>query len=210
MKIAVMSFFDSGFHPLTDITIPNLVEYCKRWGYSMYLGEPFKDVDARDTFERIIYAYHLLQDKGYDAVMWIDGDAIITNHNIRIEDRIADHKFVIAADIHGYNAGVFMAANYSLTKQFLFAINHLGKPLTGHHPFREQESIVRYLSFPPYQNLATVLPQRMMNSYLNEFYGRPIWMDGNWEPGDWILHLPGMSLEQRVAIATALMPKIVK
>ena len=40
-----------------------------------------------------------------------------------------------------------------------------------------------------------------MNSYINSEYGRPEYWPGNYKLGDWLIHLPGLSLSKRIEIA---------
>ena len=53
---------------------------------------------------------------------------------------------------------------------------------------------------PPYDKMITYVEQNFMNSYLNDIYGFPSYMQGNYKEGDWIVHLPGQSLERRCQI----------
>ncbi len=210
MKIAIVSLYDAAFSALTDITFPSLREYCEKWGYATYFGEPFVGLDPRDTYNRFIIPYNLFLQENFDAVMWLDADAMITNHHIRIEDRLGDEKFVIASDLHGLNAGVFIVRNHVETRELFLSLINLGKKLTGEHPFREQEALNRYLAFDHYKHIATVLPQRMMNSVVNAFYQRPPDFSGNWQPGDWILHFPGITLADRCRVAPDFVSQIVR
>lgn len=209
LAIALVSFYDEAFEKLTNITFPHLEEYCKRWGYTPYFGKPFENCNPSNGYDRFHCAYGLFAE-GYDAVMWIDADAMITNHNIRIEDRLGDEKFVITSDLHGINSGVFIARNHIETKELLLSMINLGEELTGKHPFREQEALNRYLSFDHYKKMVTLLPQRMMNAVINPYYQRPPGFSGNWQPGDWILHFPGISMEDRCRVAPEYVSQIVK
>jgi hypothetical protein len=83
---------------------------------------------------------------------------------------------------------------------FLYAINTLGKNFYHSHPFLEQEALSRFAFQKPYCDVVKIIPQKGMNSYLHKVYGRPEEWPGNWEPGDWILHLPGMTVELRIQI----------
>jgi len=209
MKTALLSFYDESFEPLTNLTFPSLHEYCERWGYSPYFGKPFTNCDPRNGFDRFVAVYGLFE-QGYDAVMWIDADAMITNHNISIADRLGDEKFVIAADLHGLNSGVFIARNHIETRELIMSLINLGEMLLGDHPFREQEALNRYLSFDHYKRMVTILPQRMLNAVINEYYQRPPGFTGNWQPGDWILHFPGISMPDRLRIVPEYVKQIVR
>jgi hypothetical protein len=209
VKIALMSFYDEEFGPLADLIFPSQLEYCERWGYTPFFGRPFENVDPRNGFDRFNAAYGLF-DQGFDAVMWIDADALITNHHIRIEDRLGDEKFVISEDLHGINSGVFIARNHIETRELLFSMINLGEKLLKDHPFREQECLNRYLSFRHYQRMVTVLPQRMLNAVYNSFYRRPDGFTGGWQPGDWVLHFPGIYMPDRLRVVPEFVAQIVR
>ena len=142
--------------------------------------------------------------------MWLDGDAIITNHHIRIEDRLGNEKFVVATDLHGINAGVFLASNHPETKELLQDLIQNGKALVGDHPLQEQEALSRFLAFDRYKHTATILPQRMMNAFPHDLYDRPTDFSGNWQPGDWIIHFPGMRMHGRVEAMPRYIAQIVR
>ncbi len=197
MKIALVCLYDKHFEPLTSLTIPPLTAYCQRWGYTPYFGQPDAKYDPRNTWDRFVILYDLLE-QGFDAVMWLDADTILTNHHIRIEDRLGSEKFVLSTDLHGINAGVMIARNHVLTRELLLSIIQAEKGLFDKHPHREQEMLSHYLASPHYEHLATILPQRMMNAFPHELYGRSTQYPGNWHQGDWIIHFPGMRMFGRL------------
>jgi hypothetical protein len=209
LRIALLSFYDEAFAPLAALTFPGLKAYCEKWGYTPYFGQPFANCDPRNGFDRFVAVYGLFE-QGYDAVMWIDADAMITNHHIRIEDRLGDEKFVIAADLHGINSGVFIARNHLETRELVLSMINLGEKLLKDHPFREQECLNRYLGFDRYRRMVTVLPQRMLNAVVNAYYQRPEGFAGDWRPGDWILHFPGISMADRLRIVPEYVAQIVR
>jgi hypothetical protein len=51
--------------------------------------------------------------------------------------------------------------------------------------------------------------QKQFNSYLYEKYDWA-WPDGQYTPGDFLLHLPGMSNEERVPILKEYSEKVIK
>ncbi len=163
MRICVISFYDESWHRLTDLTIPHLQAYCSKWGYTLYCGQPFASPDTREPYSRFLCTHQLLRDN-FDAVMWLNPDAIITNHLIRIEDRLGDEQFVVGGDRQGISANVFIARNTLAVLELTSAIYEGGELLTGPHPFPETASLNRYLRFARYQHCPTILPVRMMNA----------------------------------------------
>lgn len=70
----------------------------------------------------------------------------------------------------------------------------------------EQDALEFYAGKHRYKDVVTVLPQRSMNAYLytESFAGIPnsaVPEDGQYQPGDFILHLAGIPMERKLQIA---------
>lgn len=201
MKIALVTFNSVDYQELADITLPGKQAYCMRHGYDLLSGI-HSGADSMGWDRIAVVQQHL---PNYDAVMWIDTDAIITNHTKPVTDVLKPgDQFVLTADLYGINTGTFIAVRTQMTVQFLFAILHAGPQLVAHHHWKEQEMIIRLLTGPPFEKFATVLPQNAMNSYINGELGRPDWFMGNYQPGDWIVHLAGVPYARKLEIARFL------
>jgi hypothetical protein len=76
-------------------------------------------------------------------------------------------------------------------------------PISTHIPIKEE-----------YQSIVKITPQRFMNSYNYQFYHYTDHRDkfgvnGNWEPGDWLIHWPALSLEDRIKLTKHYKPYII-
>ena len=198
MKIAIVTWHSIVYKELADITLPNKKYYCQRHGYD--LRYVFDEERKLRGWDRIRMVFVLLPE--YDAVMWMDCDAVFTNHAIPIESLLTpETNFVCATDINGLNTGTFIAVNKPITAQFLYVVMTAGPSLTRGHHWGEQEAMIRLLTGPPYENFATIVPQNAMNSYINAEQGWPATFDGNWREGDWIMHMAGIPLERKLPLA---------
>jgi hypothetical protein len=216
---AIASFNDAKFQPLADITDAVKREYCERHGYSYFVK-----TDVAFTpdigFEKIRMVLDLF-DKHPDIewLLFCESDAIVSNFNIKIEDRIDNrYHFIVATDINDINAGVFLARNSSEGRKYL---NYILKQRPKYQDNWQAEQGVIQDTFDGWRHAVRVVPQRTMNSFQYQFYrygdhrDRPphrdiMGNDGNWQQGDWILHWPGMSLENRLQVSKQMIPYIVK
>jgi hypothetical protein len=163
---------------------------------------------------------------------------MITNFTIKIEDKIDNnYHFMISVDANGLNADSFLARNTPEGMEFLNHVLSLKEECMQHWD-QEQRALCYACGFPSggnpnavpafpvgehivvcnrFKNTVKVMPQRFMNSYEYSLYGGayPNRQDrfgqvGNWETGDWLIHWPATSLQQRLGLFDNYLPAIVK
>lgn len=199
MKIAVASIATHDMDELTKITWPNKLEYCRKHGYHGILQSQTWDYLG---FDKIIFINNLLNSNEYDWILWLDNDTLFTNFNKKIEDVIDNNfHFIMATDSNGPNAGVFLVKNSEQgrayikhLKQKMYELKPVNKYLFG----EEQTAIQATYQDPNYSSYIKILPQKYINAYpYSTVYGHPngkndtLGVNGNWERGDFILHVPG-------------------
>jgi hypothetical protein len=216
---AIASFNDAKFQPLADITDAVKKEYCERHGYSYHVK-----TDVAFTpdigFEKIRMVLDIFaKNPDIEWLLFCESDAMVTNFNIKIEDRIDNrYHFIVATDINDINAGVFLARNSQQGRKYLnFILNERPK-YKGN--WQAEQGVIQD-SYPQHRNIVRVVPQRVMNSFQYPYYrygdhrDRPPHRDimgnlGTWEKGDWIIHWPGMDLNSRIQLSQAMKEHIVK
>jgi len=210
-RIALLTLHDEGYQPLADVTMPGKQEYCDRHGYVLVTAKDFPHIDPKNTWLRLPCTLELLE-AGFDAVMWIDCDVMIMNHEIRVEDRLQEHKLVISADFNGVCAGTYIAAKHPQTIQYFFVLANTGPKISYEYNMREQGAMAMLLYRHPYLDLATILPQRSMNSYAERYVKgiRQPTHDGIWQPGDWMIHFVAGPLSHRIPLAQAYLAHVQK
>lgn len=213
MKIAITTFYTTSYQPLADITTTELKKYADRHGYDLFVNViPDGNVDYVKTVD----ARKLLDE--YDLVWAVENDLLITNHTIRIESFIDDeHDFFICCDINGENGGSFIIKNTDWGKNWLEYTNNLCGEYATEQNVWEKLAIegknIKYLNHPsinsiPYEYYAPSF------GYINwEQYEprkeKPTHEMGNWEVGDFICHLPGKNLHERLRIFNELKENII-
>jgi hypothetical protein len=104
-RVLVMTGSDSNMHNVLDLTVPSKIRYTQKHGYDFLTLRSFKPIPELGIdndiiglgFARTIFAFQMLE--YYDVVMWLDGDSIITNDKMPIEDFITkDHTIYFSYD----------------------------------------------------------------------------------------------------------------
>lgn len=195
----VFAYYTPDFQPLADVTLPALRDYCVSHGYDLAVHLTHgKGIEFWRRRAKLALA--LLRET--DVLFFIDLDAMITNHTIRLESFLdAGHDLFAAFDTNGLNAGVFLIRNTpEMERMMTYIIGHIGEPgVLG-----EQDAMRDALQSFRWGRRFKQLLHPSINSYLYEQYGaKKLHVEGQWEPGDFILHLPGIPNPRRIEILTS-------
>ena len=222
---ALISLHNEGYQPLGDKTwTENKVEYAKRHGYAaLCKTDNFKE-GVGIGYQKIHFAKEVLEKHPeYEWIWWTGTDTMITNFAVRLEDRIDNnYHFMISVDVNGLNADSFLVRNTLQGRGMIDSILELeehcskfwdteqramamvmGVPIPGETPW----PISPYVQLKEgYESIVKILPQRFMNSFNYQLYHYTdhrdkLGINGNWNPGDWLIHWPATSLEQRLQLA---------
>lgn len=194
MKIAILMLYTESWQGIAGVSVPNAAEYCHRHHYDLKLEVYEKEFSG---FEKLHHIKKLLEK--YDAVWPLDCDTLITNHKIRLEDFLAEQDFYITKDYNGVNAGSFIIKK---SNRYPKLIDFLISCQKYEHIYCEQDAIANYIKDDP-SNGIKILPHPSINSYLYENYPDippQTHEQGQWEIGDFVLHLPGIGMERRMEI----------
>ncbi len=215
MKIGVFSYYDESYKCVADVTTPVLEKYCERHGYGLHVSD---GKNERSLFWRLVP--DLLG--GFDRYDWcvhLNTDTLITNHAVKIES-LLDRHMVIAMCLNSayewtLNDG-FLAAKNSLEGEWLLnqVWQRFGSPnsLAGNKdgtvtcPLNAIEALHRTHQIAA--DMIHVVPQNRCNSFHWPEYGLSKETPGQWQQGDFLLHLPGMKNARRVEVFTEFLPKI--
>jgi hypothetical protein len=158
-------------------------------------------------------------------IFFTECDVIITNMETKLESLVKDTvHFIISADTNGLNSGNFFLRNSELGLGFMNNILS-SIPMYKHYYLFENQYIQDCLlgtrlteqgvknGGSLWAEITAIMPQRYMNSY--DYKNHPklknrnpvdiFGNDGQWKPGDFILHWPSMTLEQRLDAAKSLL-----
>lgn len=207
-KIGILTAFLENYKSLEDIVIPNWQQYCNKYGYLLlkhvgeYGGGPL-------GFQKLRYLYDSMFVKNeIDLALVLDLDILITNFTIRIEDWInSDKSYFVSKDVNGFNNGSFIFQKTAQSKELLEFI------LSFANSYSNEQDVLKdlYESNELLNKNVCVLPQPSINSlnynHYPEYKQHTATDLGQWQKGHYLLHLPGMRLEQRINIFKDLLGK---
>lgn len=214
MTYAIATIYTENYQDLGTLTDAPKKEYCERHGYKFFVLKETKYSPVMG-FNKIHYSLELLKDNpDIEWLLFCECDATITNLTTRIEDKINnDYHFIVPVDVNNINAGNYLVRNSEEGRAYLQMIIDKEAEYKDHE-WAEQQVIIDTID----ENIDKVLVvyQRYMNSYQPEVYDYiDVRVDlfgnsGCWEPGDWIVHWPGLYNSTRIPLATEMLKHIVR
>jgi len=206
MTAAIITTHDSNYAELANLTWHrNKKFYAQKHGYKAIARETLKP-GIHPNFQKIDFMLDVLSNSDIDSVLWTDTDSMITNFNIPLEDLLYDgHDMTITTDWNGINSGTFLVRNTVRIKNYLKMILD-NEPVYKTHEFYEQGVIMD--TYNHYKNMIKIVPQRFMNAYWLPLYHPDenkdlkdkLGFNGQWRPGDFIIHAPGQPNSVRMSL----------
>ena len=183
LKIAVCSLtVGEEYKRITKYGRKSKVLYCERHGYDFFDSDDFFDRSRSPAWSKIKILEHYLDEMDglfskYDYVWWIDGDTLIMNDEIKLEERISsltDGKDItMAKDFKLINSGVMIIRNTKWSRNFMRTIYDQIQFLN--HSNWEQAAIIDLLekNISDSKNHIKILElyqQNRINSYWYSYY----------------------------------------
>ena len=204
MKITFTTYCSKEYSPLGNIVLPNRRAYCERHGYDLVVHDtPLSD--RHTGWDKLAIIKQALATS--EVVVWNGADVVVMNQDFRVETLLARYpkaSVILTTDLYGLNSDNIILRSDPWAEQLIYAVWTFGYTLFRNHVWSEQEAFIRFTSAAPYSNHVVLTEQNVMNSYINSLYGRPSNWPGDYRPGDWLVHLPGLPMEQRIAAAKKL------
>lgn len=199
MNIGVQILYTQSWQDVAVITIPVIQKYCELHNYNSIIRTYQNDFSG---FEKLIRIKEAFQNDKYNAIWSLDCDTLITNSSIKIEKYIFDDKdFFITKDYNGINGGSFIIKNSEYGNWFLDECLKLqGEPKI----YCEQDAFTEMIKrLNMFADKIAILGHPSINSYLYENYPEiptQTHEQGQWQRGDFLLHLPGIGMDKRLEI----------
>jgi hypothetical protein len=194
----VLSLSTPQLGDVVALTRPTHEAFTNRWGFNHRHVE-FPDMGLEEImWMKPDLVYEELT--AGNNVWWIDADAAVTNPS---KMPYLGPDVTASCDINGLNAGVFYVENTVDTLRLFYACKTHGRTLFGDQSLGEQRAMQQFTSHEPYHGMITYIQQRAINSYWPGAYDYPGHETAEWQPGDFVLHLPGLPNERRVEILKA-------
>ena len=205
MNIIATSFYFENYLKLAEKTVDgNLKDYCYKHGYAcmpFYLGgvggTPY-EIACRACRNNTELLLKILNEYPYYDYVWHrDCDSIITNTEIKLEHLIErypspQYEIITGSDKAGISMGQVLVHNTPTARNYLREI--LDGIDSGKYE-HEQKFMWSNL-----RDFIAVTDQRVMNSYDCESRLESLNDLGNWREGDFLVHLAGLNLEQKMSV----------
>ena len=210
-SICVNTFFTPSYAPLAAIVIPNLIKYCNKHGYKYLINETSDD---KFHFVKIKDTRKLLD--VFDVTFTIELDAMIMNHKIKIESFLdEENEMYYTTDRNGANFGVSLWKSTPYTKELLDKLISLENEFGDEQNYFEQNPIidkVKVLQHPNFNSIPYPFykPSLGVIGYKDgDEVTMPTMEQGNYETGNFVCHLPGKTLNERLTIFNELKQHII-
>lgn len=204
-----LSLYQKNYYDLAKKTLlSNRVEYAHRHKYaSIFQGMPDMDgatvpeIHKELGFAKIQMFLDTFQNyKECESAWFADCDGMVTNMTKELPGMGPDKTLLLSIDCHGINAGSMMARNVAEIRGYFKWI--MDRKYKWAH---EQQAIEE--TWEGSGLSIQFMSQSDMNSYDYSLYpdAKPkpgfesCVQDGQWKKGDFFIHWPGRTLEQRLA-----------
>jgi len=197
MKSLLLTGYDSAMAPIGDLTSPLMLAYASKHGMDFLCVRNYP-ADVRPYWEKLNLVLRAF-DQGYDSVLWLDADQLITNPE------------VIPPSGAGFNASMDWGAD-AVDDSFFSMCGFVAKPESRFlfewvlsqwldyvdKDFPEQEPMRHlYRESARARSVMGICPRRVFNAVPREVSEGTV---EPWEVGDFCAHLTHVPVERRVEL----------
>lgn len=197
MKVLCCTMFSPSHEDLAEVSLPNLQEYCKIYGYDMriiYIKNDKWEYKKHEAFREYFK-------EGYDLIWYKDIDSIITNLKTPITDFIDDYySFYLTKDFTELNGGSVIIKNTEPGRVFNDMV------LENRDMFENEQNFYNSMTMVMFGiDIMKLIPHPSINSYQYRLYPECVEYVGredlgDWKEGNFVLHVPALPMEQRIKI----------
>ena len=209
---AVVSMSTHSIADLADQTDGYKKEYCERNGYEFFAikDEDFKvftkPYSSFMDWNKAFYVNDLL--KARPDIEWVlisEADATITNMTTRMEDKVDNnYHVIIPVDVNNLNGGNWLLRNSEQGRAYIQmmvdVVEDYREDQSPDGKLKDKWGLQQVMidTIGQFEDIVKIVPQKYMNSYEPEIYDYLdvrtdiLGTSGVWEPGDWIIHWPGI------------------
>ena len=208
-KVICCTMYSPSYEGMADICLASMNRYAARHGYSVRHIQ-VNDNDAwfkkHDSFERFF------DELGEGDVIWYtDCDSLVMNHKKPITDFLFDTKsFFITKDFTELNGGSVIIRNDEIGREINRTV------LAFKNSFPNEQNYFNSQSFKDsFGEYVMVLPQHAINSYKYSLYPECASYVGkhelgDYEPGDLLIHFPGLGTDTKLKLMQEYSKQIIE
>ena len=196
MKVVLITLYHENYQSLADTVLPNWWEYCLRHNYELLVCNRPYGPDSPIGFQKTRFVYDNLfgTENEWDIAMVLDLDIMVTNMTVKVENFIdEEHDYFVTTGFNGLCNGSYIVKKTPQGRkilEFMLANKH------GRN--NEQDTLKYHLDDPELVGHIKLFPYNAFCSIYLKHYPEhsDVPLQGcNWEPGDFLLHLPGRRLD---------------
>jgi len=201
MSTILFTAFDDAYKPLADLTVPLMLSYASHHGFDFkcYRSPIIDDIPNAIYWAGVCGAIEAFN-CGYDRVVYLDADQMITNPDI--VPQVAEAGVAISKD---WGADAVEPWHFSMcgwiahrNSAILFKKALELEPDFRDKPFPEQAPMQHlYKTIPWVPPMVSVHSRRTFNAVPKEVDPT---VQEPWQPGDFAAHLTNLPLEKRILL----------
>lgn len=224
MRSLIVTGATENMFPVLDLTLESKQKYARRHGYDFLVKRCWKGVakyhlaQYEETmfrhilgFLRVLVCFEQLKD--YDAVMWLDGDSVVTNSDITMEEITghSDSCFYVSMDwavgVQTFSTGNFIVKRHAKTQELYEQFLETSKKIIGNEMQEQITLNIIHSSYPHLRDCFQIVHRKYLQSVPQvqektaTWRGRPA-IQEPWNPDCFIAHLTGITQQERIQILT--------
>lgn len=185
------------FEPLAEVIKPSWENWASAHGYKMVWNKA-EQKDFCFTFNKFDFVERYMKETNDDYYFIAGCDMLITNPGDGLEDFLEIEPILITADCNGLNSEGIILRHCRITAEWLKRLWEM------RYTHKNDQDAINALHCE-YVDHTKFIPHPSFNSIPYHLYDGFGWKKksrevGQWEPGDLLMHLPGMTLQMRMDI----------
>lgn len=209
MKTLIVTGSDENMYPVLNLTLKSKLEYTNKHNYDFLVVKNWTNITKQNVkngigFLRVALCFEHLQN--YDVVVWLDGDSVVTNTDIKIEDIISEEGAFYASYDWEVGVKVFSTGNFILKKHDKTQVLYETFLQTSCF-FPEEQQTLRHIygSDPTLHSVMKIVPRKYLGSVPKIQEKLQTWQGRNsieepWTSESFIAHLTGITNQERIDI----------
>lgn len=200
MNLLILTHYLLNHQELGAMTSANKKRYADRHGYNFF-EQIGNYCEWGFDFQRIQLIYDKLfkSESPPDIIWWLGCDTMIMNQTKKVTDFLLpeDKSLYINKDVNGINNDSFLIRRTEWTKKWLeFVMSK--QPEYKNDCWESQRVFQHFVETDEWKDGLKILDHPAINSYFYDRYSRSEETPGHFNYGDLLLHLPGMTLQERL------------
>lgn len=205
ITLLTVSSSDNDYWGVFNLSVPNKLEYCLR--HRLQLASvihknyhPYNNWGERESF--ILDA---LDSYNCDWVFFQGADTLVTNMTVDLRQFLStEFDIIIGVDINGINNDSMFFQNTPKTHEFLKRVINKRTSVAN-----DQVAMGAVMTEMSELRISRV-SQRLFNSMKYDEYGYGLYPEGNWQPGDFVIHFAGLLNQRRILLMNEYLNKVIR